>query len=295
MQITGQLINDHARRLRRWLGNETPPLPNFLILGASRSGSSTLHSWLGQHPEIYMSRPKELWFFNRDDRFALGLDYYRQQFRGWNGEPVRGETTPIYFYRKLLYHDRKNLYWSDDDGPISRIARSLPDAKFVLTLRHPLDRFNSQYRKNSRRGKVAIGPTLEAYARKVGVGAMEYREDLTHVIRTFGSHRLKILIFEEWTADPQPALQEIFRFLNLPCNIELDTSTIVTRTGNEGGIARKLARWTGMTDRSDEGSLTMNNCMYDEFHRALEPDVRFVETVLNRRIPLWRQPRNQVS
>ncbi|MFL6241785.1 MAG: sulfotransferase, partial [Acidimicrobiia bacterium] len=69
-----------------------PPLPTFLIIGAQKSATRWLRHNLGRHREIYTS-PYELGFFNSPKRFAtLGVDWYRAQFEGWNGERIVGEA-----------------------------------------------------------------------------------------------------------------------------------------------------------------------------------------------------------
>ena len=73
-------------------------LPDFLILGAQKAGTSSLHSMLSRHPQIFLTRPKETHFFDGPKKFARGLDWYRSHFppqqaaeRHW----VAGETTPV--------------------------------------------------------------------------------------------------------------------------------------------------------------------------------------------------------
>lgn len=74
---------------------EISPLPNFLIIGARKSGTRWLRTHLGEHPETFTAG-KELRFFNDPQRFAEGLGSYRAGFEGWTGEPIVGEATPSY-------------------------------------------------------------------------------------------------------------------------------------------------------------------------------------------------------
>jgi hypothetical protein len=279
--------------MRPWLARlagkrQLPPLPNFMILGASRAGTSTLHSWLGQHPDIFMSRPKELWHFNRDDRYRLGLDHYRARFAGWRGEPVLGECTPVYLYRNLLYQNRQELYWAHADGAVCRIARDLPDARMLISLRHPLDRFVSQYRKNSRRGKAGVGPDLETYARRTGAGGMAYRNDLENVIELLGRERIMIVIFEEWTIRPQAVLQDVCRFVGVSPEFGFDVSGTQVRTGDEGMLVQRLARRLPGPMARISGSEVMPDSLRRQLCDALADDVAFVETLLGRPVKAWR-------
>ena len=274
-------------RLCPAMPHQLPPLPNFLILGASRSGSSTLHAWFSQHPDIFMSEPKELWFFNRDDQYRRGLDHYRAMYGGWNEEQILGECTPVYLYRNLLYYDRSKLYWAKRDGAIARIARDLPDAKFLISLRHPLDRFVSQYRKNSRRGKLGVGPTLDAHARKAGADGMSYRADLENVRNLLGLERVRFIIFEEWTVHPHAMLSEVCQFLGTDPCYDFDTSRNVVRTGDEGRFLKRVAERLGQTGASRRITETLDAGLRCDLLEALLPDIAFVESLLGRSIPAW--------
>ena len=90
----------------------TPPaLPNFLIIGATRSGTSSLAYHLRGHPDVFFSRDKELHFFT--DRYELGLDWYRHQFAGSDGCHAVGEGTATYLYEPVA---------------LERMAEVVPDA-----------------------------------------------------------------------------------------------------------------------------------------------------------------------
>ena len=103
-------------------GTGRAPLPTFLLLGAPRAGTTSLHHWLGGHPDVCVSRPKETQFFSLC--FDKGPEYYSRFFAHWNGEPVVGESTPMYL---SLPHVPR------------RIAALLPDAALVAVLRSPAE------------------------------------------------------------------------------------------------------------------------------------------------------------
>ena len=268
-------------------GRNLPPLPNFLILGASRAGTSTLHSWLGQHPDVFMSTPKELWHFNRDDRYSRGLHHYRAKFAGWQGEQVLGECTPIYLYRNLLYRDRRHLYWSSDDGPVRRIARDLPQAKLLVSLRHPLDRFVSQHRKNSLRGKAGVDPDLDSYARRSGASGMGYTADIENLLGLVARERLHFVVFEEWTQAPEVMLRDVCRFLGVSPDFRFDVGSKVVRTGAEGMfLSRLVSRLQGQYRNDTDAQLSRG--LRDQICEDLANDIAFVEKLLGRPIDSWR-------
>jgi hypothetical protein len=108
------------------------PLPTFLVIGAQKSATRWLRHNLGKHPEIYAS-PYEIGFFNSPKRIArLGVDWYRAQFDGWDGEHIIGESTPGY------------MMWRHEPALVAeQIKRVIPDARLFAVLRNPIDRANS--------------------------------------------------------------------------------------------------------------------------------------------------------
>jgi hypothetical protein len=124
-----QLVDRSTERYRE---ATAPPLPTFLVIGAQKSATRWLRHNLGKHPEIYAS-PYEIGFFNSPKRIAtLGVDWYRAQFDGWNGEQIVGEATPGY------------MMWRHEPRVVAeQIKRIIPDARLFAVLRNPIDRANS--------------------------------------------------------------------------------------------------------------------------------------------------------
>ena len=74
-------------------------LPNFLVVGAQKAATTSLHNYLAVHPDIYLPAQKETKFFVDDERYMRGIDYYeREHFSGWKGESAVGEVDPDYMY-----------------------------------------------------------------------------------------------------------------------------------------------------------------------------------------------------
>jgi Sulfotransferase domain len=109
-------------------------LPNCLIIGAAKAGTTSLFQALAGHPHVFASPVKEVGFFSHDDRFAQGLEWYqREYFRGAGSARVRLEASPAY------------LTWSDKVA--ERIRRSYDGrpVKLVAILRDPVTRAYSHY------------------------------------------------------------------------------------------------------------------------------------------------------
>lgn len=121
-------------------------LPNLLVIGAAKAGTTAIYDYLGMHPQVYMSRLKETNFFALEgsplnfsgpgdhdyiNKYSITcLDQYCQQFQGVTGETIVGEASPLYLYNA--------------EAP-QRIRHYTPDVKLIAVLRHPVDRAYSAF------------------------------------------------------------------------------------------------------------------------------------------------------
>ena len=116
--------------------------PDFIIIGETKCGTTSLYNYLIQHPQILETygngenyhesyKTKELRFF--DKFYAKGVDWYRSCFPDVSGGNITGEATPMYFYRIQT---------------AQRIKKYFPDVKLIIVLRNPADRFVSQFYHN---------------------------------------------------------------------------------------------------------------------------------------------------
>ena len=131
--------------------SETGALPDFLIIGAQKSGTTSLYDLLTQHPHVERAALKELNYFDR--YFEKGIEWYRSQFPlpKLKGErkPITGEATPDY----LFYPDAAR-----------RAAQVVPQARLIVLLRNPVDRAYSHYHHQIRKGRetLAFEEAIEA-------------------------------------------------------------------------------------------------------------------------------------
>src|ERR687895_1673032 len=107
-------------------------LPNLIIIGGLKCGTTSIHHYLGLHPEIQMSKPKELNFFVHELNWDLGLPWYRGRFD--SRFPVRGESSPHYTNQPRY------------TGVPERIHDTVPDAKLIYMVRDPISRILSHWR-----------------------------------------------------------------------------------------------------------------------------------------------------
>lgn len=113
-------------------------LPNFILAGPPKSGTTTLRILLNRHPNIYMPN-RELHFFNNEENFSRGLEWYEKFFDKWKGEKAIGGKTPGYFFHPKAPQ---------------RIKELLPNVKLIFIFRNPIDRAYSHYWHDVRTGEV---------------------------------------------------------------------------------------------------------------------------------------------
>ena len=218
-----------------------PRLPDFVVIGAQRSGTSYLALNLRQHPGIYMASRKELHFFTV--HFDRGLDWYRRQFADAAPGQVAGEATPLY------------VYFGD---AIERMARAIPDARLIVTLRNPVDRAYSHWLKERTRGRedLSFEEALAAEperlrggdiydSRKAYADRGRYLPQLERVARLYPRSSLHVVIFEEMRAEPTATYQQIFSFLGVDDSFvspNLATKAQAYRTLRSRSLHRALSK-----------------------------------------------------
>ena len=130
----------------RWATAPWRALPDFIIIGAQKCGTTTLFDLLEQHPLLAPSYKKEIHYFDggldpRIDTFKKGLSWYRGHFPLKSGK-LTFEASPLYLFNSLC---------------AERIKRAVPDVKLIVLLRNPTDRAISHYFHSLRAGDERLG------------------------------------------------------------------------------------------------------------------------------------------
>lgn len=187
-------------------------LPNFVIIGAMRSGTTSFARYLRSHPETFISREKELHFF--DGVAGRDIDWYRKQFAQANGASAIGEATPNYMY------DHHALEW---------MSQLLPEARLIAILRNPVDRAYSHYWHNRARGKETLSFKEAVGAEPGRLGSADpwtcrtysyidrgrYWRQLSRANHYYPSDALHVILFENMVERPVDTYQDVCRFLDI--------------------------------------------------------------------------------
>jgi hypothetical protein len=203
-------------------------LPNFLILGAAKAGTTALYHYLNQHPQIYMTPLKETNFFALegqplnfsgpgDDDYVnrmsiTTLDAYKEQFDGVRDEIAVGEASPLYLY---------------DERAARNIYRYVPDAKLIIILRNPIDRAYSAFLHLVRDGReefADFGTALQREDERIRAGWEHlwhlkqmglYYEQVKRYYDLFPREQIKTYLYYDFRTQPQVVLQELYGFFGV--------------------------------------------------------------------------------
>ncbi len=193
-------------------------LPNFIIIGAMKCATSSLHEQLNQQPGIFMSELKEPNFFSNDEEYNRGLQWYFSHFEGANIDDIRGESSTHYTKLPTYPHT------------IERLEKHLSDAKFIYVMRHPINRLVSQYIHEWSQRVISIGinDSFEQHPELIEYSL--YTKQLQPYFETFGKDRVLPIFFERMLTTPQTELEKICRFIGYPkqpkWNQELNASNV---------------------------------------------------------------------
>lgn len=177
------------------------PQPDFIIIGAMKSATSSLQEQLSLQPGIFMCTPKEPNFFSDDEQYAKGMPWYLSLFAEAPNGALLGEAST--HYTKLPTHPKS----------IERIKEHLPNARFVYVMRHPVDRLVSHYIHEWSTGvfhcdidtAVEKYPELKDYSR--------YAMQLKPYFNVFGMDAILPVFFDHLICEPQAELERICRFI----------------------------------------------------------------------------------
>jgi len=179
-------------------------IPNLFIVGAMKSGTTTLHNYLNMHPDIFMSqKPKEPQYFVQELNGSKGEDWYLSLFESAGDAKIIGESSTD--YSKLPRYQ----------GVAQRIASFNPDARIIYIMRDPVKRSMSDYWWNVQWS--AEGRDMLTVMKKVPdiTDISYYAMQLRPYIDIFGHNRVMTLTLEELSAAPKETLQQIFRWLGV--------------------------------------------------------------------------------
>lgn len=217
-------------------------LPNFLIIGAQKAGTTALFYALSKHPQVFTSAIKEPRYFadeakaladaagpgDRETTMTSSLEEYEGLFAEAGGAIARGEASPAYLY--------------DAEAP-AKIAELIPDAKLIAILRNPIERAYSNFLYLIREGREPLhdfGAALAEEEKRRASGwstAWFYRDkgfygaQLARYREHFDRDQLHCILYEDYNEKPEATVRDVYRFLGVDDSFTQDLSIRLNVSG----------------------------------------------------------------
>jgi hypothetical protein len=207
-------------------------LPNFIVIGAAKAGTTALYWYLAEHPAVFMSPVKETNYFayGLDARGNLlygdpevhhfpvkSLSEYEQLFTEAGDATAIGEASPIYL---------------ECPEAAARIRQLLPETRLICSLRHPVDRAYSDYLMYLRRRGRRFDPTRDLTAASgwarpdshwMQIG--KYHGQLSRYFNAFPRAQIRVSLFDDLRRSPQGLMQDVYGFLGVDPTFAPDFGT----------------------------------------------------------------------
>jgi sulfotransferase family protein len=202
-------------------------LPNFIYIGPDKAGSSWLHDVLIEHPQVFMTPAKDLYFFDR--YFDKGVDWYAAHFERVGDQPIVGEVCQDY-----LFHPEA----------AGRIEQTLDSPRFMVTLRDPVERAFSSYLYMLKMGQHpgSFGDAVRSRPELLEHG--RYGSGLDRFADRFGDDSVYVAVFDDLGADPQKFVSDLLGWLGID-PFELTEELLATRlpaSKARSALAARMAR-----------------------------------------------------
>jgi len=195
-------------------------LPNFLVIGAAKGGTTSLYQYLRQHLDIYMSPMKEPNYFTEEDQLfgkesVRSRSEYERLFDGVRDEHAIGEATARYL---------------NAIGGVGRIHADLPGVRLIATLRQPAERGYSAYlmRFTDSLEWTSAEDVLQPGNYQFESGL--YYAKLRRYFDTFPREQIKVILFDDLIARPQETVRSLFSFLGVDPDFAVNTSVSYNTT-----------------------------------------------------------------
>lgn len=205
-------------------------LPNFLIIGVAKAGTTALYHLLVAHPQVFMSPVKEPQFFHFEGASPEAVRYrnkvtittlaaYHALFDGVRDELAIGEASPSYIHSST--------------AP-DRIRHHIPQARLVVMLRQPVERAYSQYAMMMHTGNLPYRPFEDVFREMIpvvdtwgempkrcfGFGHSFYHDNLQRYYQRFDTAQIRVYLYDDFIAQPATVLRDLYGFLGIDATFE---------------------------------------------------------------------------
>jgi hypothetical protein len=250
-------------------------LPEFLVIGSMKCGTSAIARGITRHPDVSIARGKELHYF--DSNYSKGIEWYLGNFLEPAPGRVRGEATP----------------YLGNEVAMGRLVVSLPDAKMVAILRQPADRAYSHYWHNRRREREPLdfAAALEAERQRLAEGRRIfgylqlgfYGAQLSDLLRRIPRENLLVVLNEDLRDDREKTLRLVWDHVGV--DPDRGEPGEVTRSRRKRMLRGAKAKLKGRDD--DERYPPLDKATRDDLTSRYRDDINALEALLERDLSSW--------
>ena len=185
-------------------------IPNLFIIGSMKSGTTSLHEYLNEHPDIFMSEVKEPGYFSDCvDYYPKNYEWYKALFKDVKHQKIIGESSTHYTKLPIC------------DGVIQNIWEFNPDARFIYIMRNPIKRVISHYWHGVKYGDERNDILTAIKEKREYISFSDYAYQLEPYIERFGRDKIYTLTFESFIKDPVSELKCLFDWLGVDADIPI--------------------------------------------------------------------------
>jgi len=211
-------------------------LPNFLVIGAMKSGTTSLFHYLQAHPHAYLSPLKEVEFFVEETNWKRGFDWYRAQFAGAPPDATAiGEASTAY------------TKYPEHRGVPERIATHLPDARLIYVVRDPIERIRSHYQHRVMAGAERRPAEVAVLEDERYLNCSRYAMQVDRYLEHVDRDRLLLVRSEDLRATRVETMRSIYAFLGLDPNVTPDALDREFYRSEERATYPPVAWWVRRT------------------------------------------------
>lgn len=178
-------------------------LPNFLIIGTMKGGTTSLYNYLGVHPEVFMAETKELHYFVAEKNLPRGTGWYQRQFRKAGDALAIGEASPD--YTKFPIHR----------GVPARVADLIPDVRLIYVVRNPLERIRSHYLHDLARGRERRPIDEAVSGNEHYLAPSRYALQIEQYLEHFPREQLLVVTSESLRNDRRSTMRRVHDFIGV--------------------------------------------------------------------------------
>lgn len=266
-------------------------LPDFIVIGAAKSGTTALHRMLRLVPGVCLSQKKELEYFSRDDHYKLGSDWYASFFSEANSSDIIGEISPQYSMSPKF-----------DDVP-KRMYGLIPNVKIIYVVREPVERLYSHFKQNikvsQRLGENYItDPQYTTHMNSFDeflkhndwvLAISDYMYQINCFLKVYPSSQILVLLMDDLRREPRKFVGEILRFIGME-NRDISRYEIEAVKANVGSDHIKMFTRGKTTEsiRKIPGMNTLRSILPQaskDYLYAMLEKTRFAEKIKDRYSP----------